>query len=140
MARTFVTERKIRFSHCDPAGIVYFVNFFDMVNAIVEDWFAEAVGFDFEELHIQRRVGFPIVNTGCEFFRPCHLGDQLTLELQIATLGSSSIEFAVTGRVGGEEKFRARHKVALMSLDSQRAMPIPQDMREKMRPYVKEAA
>jgi 4-hydroxybenzoyl-CoA thioesterase len=140
MARTFVTERKIRFSHCDPAGIVYFVNFFDMVNAIVEDWFAEAVGFDFEELHIQRRVGFPIVNTGCEFFRPCHLGDRLTLELQIATLGSSSIEFAVTGRVGGEEKFRARHKVALMSLDSQRAMPIPQDMREKMRPYVKEAA
>jgi 4-hydroxybenzoyl-CoA thioesterase len=138
MARSFVTERKIRFSHCDPAGIVYFVNFFDMVNAIVEDWFAEAVGFDFEELHIQRRVGFPIVNTGCEFFRPCHLGDRLQLELAIARLGNSSIEFAVTGRVGGEEKFRARHKVALMSLDSQRAMPIPEDMREKMRPYVKE--
>ena len=138
MARSFLTERKIRFSHCDPAGIVYFVNFFDMVNAIVEDWFAEAVGFDFEELHIQRRVGFPIVNTGCEFFRPCHLGDRLQLELAIARLGNSSIEFAVTGRVGGEEKFRARHKVALMSLDSQRAMPIPEDMREKMRPYVKE--
>ena len=138
MAITFTTERKIRFSHCDPAGIVYFVNFFDMVNAIVEDWFAEAVGFDFEELHIQRRVGFPIVNTGCEFFRPCHLGDRLQLELAIARLGNSSIEFAVTGRVGGEEKFRARHKVALMSLDSQRAMPIPEDMREKMRPYVKE--
>ena len=140
MARSFVTERKIRFSHCDPAGIVYFVNFFDMVNAIVEDWFAQAVGFDFEELHIQRRVGFPIVNTGCEFFRPCRLGDRLELELQIARLGNSSIEFAVTGRVGGEEKFRARHKVALMSLDSQRAMPIPDDMREKMRPYVKEIA
>jgi 4-hydroxybenzoyl-CoA thioesterase len=140
MARSFVTERKIRFSHCDPAGIVYFVNFFDMVNAIVEDWFAQAVGSDFEELHIQRRVGFPIVNTGCEFFRPCHLGDRLQLELAIARLGNSSIEFAVTGRVGGEEKFRARHKVALMSLDSQRAMPIPGDMREKMRPYVKEAA
>ena len=140
MARSFLTERKIRFSHCDPAGIVYFVNFFDMVNAIVEDWFAQAVGFDFEELHIQRRVGFPIVNTGCEFFRPCRLGDRLELELQIARLGNSSIEFAVTGRVGGEEKFRARHKVALMSLDSQRAMPIPDDMREKMRPYVKEIA
>jgi acyl-CoA thioesterase FadM len=73
MAHTFTTERKIRFSHCDPAGIVYFVNF----------------------------------------------------------------EFAVTGRVAGEEKFRARHKVALMSLDSQRAMPIPEDMRAKMLPYVK---
>lgn len=135
MGLRFTTERKIRFSHCDPAGIVYFVNFFDMVNAIVEDWFADVVGFDFEELHIQRRVGFPIVNTGCEFFRPCHLGDRLQLELSVAKLGNASIEFAITGRVGGEEKFRARHKVALMSLDSQRAIQIPDDMRAKMLPY-----
>lgn len=136
MARRFTTERKIRFSHCDPAGIVYFVNFFDMVSGAVEDWFGEAIGFTFNEMHIQRRVGFPIVNTGCEFFKPCHLGDQLVLELAIARLGRSSIEFEVTGRVAGDEKFRARHKVAMMSLETQRALPIPMDLREKMQPFV----
>ncbi len=136
MGRRFTTERKIRFSHCDPAGIVYFVNFFDMVNGAVEDWFGDAIGLTFNEMHIQRRVGFPIVNTGCEFFKPCHLGDRLVLELTIARLGRSSIEFSVVGRVGGEEKFRARHKVALMSLDTLRALPIPDDLREKMQPFV----
>ncbi len=136
MGRRFTTERKIRFSHCDPAGIVYFVNFFDMVSGAVEDWFGEAIGFTFNEMHIQRRLGFPIVNTGCEFFKPCHLGDRLVLELTIARLGRSSIEFSVVGRVGGEEKFRARHKVALMSLETLRALPIPDDLREKMRPFV----
>jgi len=139
MAQTFRTERKIRFSHCDPAGIVYFVNFFDMVSGAVEDWFGEAIGWTFNDMHIHRRVGFPIVNTGCEFFRPCHLGDVLTLELEIAKLGRSSIEFGVTGRVLGDEKFRARHKVALMSLDTQRALPIPDELRAKMLPYVTEA-
>ena len=138
MANTFTTERKIRFSHCDPAGIVYFVNFFEMISGIVEDWFREAVHLPFQEMHLERRVGFPIVSTGCEFFRPCHLGDRLQLELAVAKLGRSSIEFAVTGRVAGEEKFRARHKVALMSLDSQRALPIPDDMRAKMQPYVQD--
>jgi 4-hydroxybenzoyl-CoA thioesterase len=136
MARSFTTERKIRFSHCDPAGIVYFVNFFDMVSGAVEDWFGEAIGFTYNEMHIQRRLGFPIVNTGCEFFKPCHLGDRLVLALTIAKLGRSSIEFSVVGTVGGEEKFRARHKVALMSLDSLRALPIPEDLREKMKPFV----
>jgi acyl-CoA thioesterase FadM len=58
------------------------------------------------------------------------------LELAIAKLGRSSIEFEVTGRVAGEEKFRARHKVAMMSLDTQRALPIPMDLREKMQPFV----
>jgi 4-hydroxybenzoyl-CoA thioesterase len=132
----FSRERLIRFSHCDPAGIVYFVNFFDMVGGVVEDWFREAVGLPFNEMHLERRVGFPIVNTGCEFFRPAHLGDTLKLELVIAQLGRSSIEFSVTGSVGGEDKFRARHKVALVSLDTFRALPIPDDMRTKMSPYL----
>ena len=73
MATLFSTQRKIRFSHCDPAGIVYFPHFFDMINGCVEDWFAEAVGVNSQELLIKRRVGFPIVNTRCEFFRPCHI-------------------------------------------------------------------
>jgi len=103
---------------------------------VVEDWFREAIGLPFQEMHLARRVGFPIVNTGCEFFKPAHLGDTLKLELSIAKLGRSSIEFAIRGAVGGEEKFRARHKVAMVSLASFRAQPIPADMRAKMAPYV----
>jgi 4-hydroxybenzoyl-CoA thioesterase len=136
VAATFFRERLIRFSHCDPAGIVYFVNFFDMVGGVVEDWFRDAVGLAFQEMHLERRIGFPIVKTGCEFFRPAHLGDTLRLELAIARLGRSSIEFVVRGLVDGEEKFSARHKVALVSLDSWRPLPIPEDMRAKMQPFV----
>ena len=136
MPKPFARERLIRFSHCDPAGIVYFVNFVDMVGGVVEDWFRDAVGLPFQEMHLERRIGFPIVNTGCEFFKPAHLGDTLRLELAIAKLGRSSIDFEVRGSVGGEQKFRARHKVALVSLDTWRALPIPEDMRAKMEPYV----
>jgi len=135
MAMPFSTRRLIRFSHCDPAGIVFFVNFFEMISGIVEDWFRDAVGLPFQEMHLERRVGFPIVNTGCEFLRPCHLGDTLVLELSIARLGRASIEFDIRGRVGGDEKFRARHKVAMVSLETFRSMAIPEDMRAKMLPY-----
>jgi acyl-CoA thioesterase FadM len=58
------------------------------------------------------------------------------LELAIARLGRSSIEFRVRGSVGGNEKFVARHKVALVSLDSFRPLAIPDDMRVKMTPYI----
>jgi 4-hydroxybenzoyl-CoA thioesterase len=135
-AKLFARERLIRFSHCDPAGIVYFVHFFDMVSAVVEDWFREVVGLPFQEMHLERRVGFPIVDTGCQFMRPCHLGDTLTLELAIARLGRSSIEFRVQGRVGGEQKFVARHKVAMVSLESFKALPIPEALRGRMKPYL----
>jgi YbgC/YbaW family acyl-CoA thioester hydrolase len=113
------------------------VNFFDMIGAAVEDFFREVVRLPFQEMHLQRRVGFPIVNTGCEFRRPCHLGDILVLELCIARLGKSSIEFEVRGRVSEDEKFVAHHKVAMVSLDSFKAMPIPADLRSAMLPYAK---
>jgi 4-hydroxybenzoyl-CoA thioesterase len=135
VAKPFTTRRLIRFSHCDPAGIVFFVHFFEMISGVVEDWFREAIGLPFQEMHIARRLGFPIVNTGCEFYRPCHLGDTLTLELSIARLGRASIEFEIRGHVGGDEKFRGRHKVAMVSLDTFKSMPIPEDMRAKMLPY-----
>jgi 4-hydroxybenzoyl-CoA thioesterase len=140
VSSVFTLERRIRFSHCDPAGIVYFVNFFDMINAVVEDWFGEAMGLPFQDMHITRRVGFPIVDTQCEFIGPCHLGDLLVLELAIGRLGRSSIEFRIKGRVGQEEKLRARHKVAMVALDTFRATPIPADLRAKMAPYVIEGA
>ena len=136
MARVFTLERRIRFSHCDPAGIVYFVNFFDMINSVVEDWFGEAIGLPFQVMHRDQRIGFPVVDTGCQFFRPCHLGDLLVLELSIARLGRSSIEFSIRGRVGDEEKLRARHKVAMVSLETFRSTPIPDYLRERMEPYV----
>jgi 4-hydroxybenzoyl-CoA thioesterase len=135
MAAPFRTQRLIRFSHCDPAGIVFFVNYFEMISGIVEDWFREAVHLPFQAMHLERRVGFPIVSTGCEFFRPCHLGDTLVLELTVARLGRSSIEFDIRGRVQGDEKFRARHKVAMVSLDGFKSMAIPDEMRAKMLPY-----
>ena len=34
----FTRTVRIRFSHCDPAGIVYFPHYFDMFNGLIEDW------------------------------------------------------------------------------------------------------
>ena len=136
MGQRFSRERRIRFSHCDPAGIVYFVHFFDMVSGLVEDWYRDGIGIAHDEMLLKRRIGLPIVRTGCEFFRPAHLNDVLTLELAVAKLGRSSIEFEVRGAVAGEEKFRARHQVAMVSLDNFKAIPIPPDVRARIAPYV----
>ena len=41
MNATFERPVRIRFSHCDPAGIVFFPQYLVMTNALVEDWFNE---------------------------------------------------------------------------------------------------
>lgn len=132
----FRSDFRIRFSHCDPAGIVYFANFFDMINAVVEDWFARALDTPFQDLHMHQRRGFPVVNTQCEFSRPCQLGDCLVMELVVAHLGRSSLSLSIRGRVGEEEKLRARHTVSMVSLDTFRSVAIPEELRVKMVHYI----
>jgi 4-hydroxybenzoyl-CoA thioesterase len=130
--QTFPTEYLIRFSHCDPGGIVHFPRFFDMINATVEDWFADALGLPFDTMHMHKRFGFPIVNTQCEFYKPCRIGERLALELSVARLGRASLELTLSGKIGGEERIRARNVRAMMSLETYRAIPIPDDLRAKM--------
>jgi 4-hydroxybenzoyl-CoA thioesterase len=134
-ARNFPTEYLIRFSHCDPGGIVHFPRYFDMINAAVEDWFARALALPFDTMHMDRRFGFPIVHTQCEFLKPCRIGERLVLELSVARIGRASLDLAFCGRIAGEERLRARNVRSMMSLETYRALPIPDELRAAMAPF-----
>ena len=56
----FTRTVPIRFSHCDPAGIVYFPHYFDMFNGLIEDWYTEQLGVDYAKLILNDRYGFPL--------------------------------------------------------------------------------
>ena len=43
----FTRSIPIRFSHCDPAGIVYFPHYFNMFNGLIEDWYAQELRYDY---------------------------------------------------------------------------------------------
>jgi len=136
MAKLFRTERPIRFAHCDTSGVVYFVRLYEFMDGAVEDWFADVLALPFETLQLKRRIGTPIVANSCEFYQPLRLGDRLTLELAVRKLGRSSIEFEITGKVSGEARFRARHKIAMMSLDTYRSVEIPAEIRSRAEAYL----
>jgi len=127
----FRFAQPIRFSHCDPAGVLYFPHVFDFVNAVVEDWFAQRLGLPFHVLHLEHRRGNPVVRTRCEFVTPCRFGEELALELEPLAVGSSSIETRIEGSVGGAPRFRLRHKTAMMSMETMRAIELPDEVRKR---------
>ena len=92
MSQVFRVEYPIRFSHCDPAGIVYFPRFFDLIHQAMEDWFTYGLGERFSELVMQKGLGTPTVSTHCDFVSPARFGDTLTVELSILRLGTASVE------------------------------------------------
>jgi len=132
----FLHKRKIRFSHCDPTGILYFPHVFDFVNATVEDWFESGLGMPFPDFHLLHRLGNPVVSTDCEFMHPCRFGEEITLELSPTRIGYSSIEMRIAAKVLGEERMRLRHRTAMISLDRFRAIEIPAELRARVEEFL----
>ncbi len=136
MNQVFVHDQLIRFSHCDPAAIVYFPRFFDLAHATMEDWFATAVGHPLPELIGQRRVGTPTVSIRCDFSKPLRMGDTLRFELRVSRLGNASADLDYRGLKDATEHLRITQTVVFMDLDAARAVPIPDDVRSAILPFV----
>lgn len=85
----FIRTEKVRFQHIDYAGIVFYPRFFEMLNALVEDWFADELKRPFESMH--ETNGIPTVDLKVSFKHPARLGEILQKKLWVNKLGASSM-------------------------------------------------
>ncbi|QCP52163.1 acyl-CoA thioesterase [Trinickia violacea] len=138
-AAGFERPVRIRFAHCDPAGIVFFPQYLTLTNGLVEDWFTDELGIDYAHMISERRVGLPIVKLDCEFSRPSRMGETITLALAVKTIGRRSIGIEITGRLGDEIRFRATQALVTTSLESGVSIDIPGDIRAALTRFVAHA-
>jgi 4-hydroxybenzoyl-CoA thioesterase len=81
----------IEWGHCDPAGIVYFPNYFSYFDASTNALFLRALGFNkYEMLKRYDIVGIPLVDVGARFIVPSVFGDVVTIESNVAEIKRSS--------------------------------------------------
>lgn len=129
---TFATTVKVRFADVDPAGIVFYPRYFEMLNGAVEDWFAQDLGLDFKAMHLERKIGVPTVKLEASFVAPSELGDILTISITPQDVGRSSCTISVLFSGDGRERLRATVVLVCMDLIAQRAIEWPPVLRSRM--------
>ncbi|MEO8721960.1 MAG: thioesterase family protein [Sphingobium sp.] len=140
MNKAFETSTLVRFAHVDSAGIVFYPRYLEMLNGAVEDWCDQALGVDFNTLHVERRIGLPTVRLEVEFITPGRLGDHLTIRISPTQIGRTSCHINVEFMCEGETRLSARVVLVCMSLDEHRACEWPADMRSRIVEELVEAA
>ena len=131
MSDTVVFEREelVRFGHCDPAGIVFYPRYFEMLNALIEDWFTEGLGVDYARLLGPRRIGMPTVHLGTDFRRISRMGDRLVQRIRIKRLGRTSLSLAIAFDGPDGQRVAFEQVLVCTSLDTHQAQPFPDDLR-----------
>ncbi|MBN8629820.1 MAG: acyl-CoA thioesterase [Rhodobacterales bacterium] len=124
---------QIEFNHCDPAGIVFYPRYFEMVNSVIENFFADVVGRSFASMHNGASNGVPTVAMEAMFQRPSRLGDKVRFTLRVERVGGSSVKMWIEGH--GPDGLRLRVGMTLAWIDQMKAAPWPAEMRAALEAY-----
>jgi len=129
---SYVTTRTVRFSHCDPAGIIFYPRYFDLIHEAKEDWFSEVLDWPFSHFLGTLRQGFPIVRLEADFRGPSRMGEELAIALSVPVLGTASMHLHYAVTCAGAPRLDARTIVVHIDLDTGKPLPIGDELRQRI--------
>lgn len=127
----FSVERALRFGQCDPSGIAYFPAYLDILNSVVEDFWAD-IGFPWRKLILENQIGTPTVHLECDFKRPSIFGDLLTFDLVVRRVGRASLQLDHTVSSSDGIRWQAHQTLVATSTATHRSMPWPDAIRARL--------
>ncbi|WP_300675740.1 acyl-CoA thioesterase [Soonwooa sp.] len=131
----FIKEQRIRFEHCDPAGIVFYPRYFEMLNGLMEDFFREVLDYPFENMH--QDSGIPTVDIKTQFKSPAKLGDIITKSMYISKLGKTSCTYQYVFNLGDKTVLEGEGTIVFVSFENGGIQPKDWGkLRSKMEDYL----
>lgn len=121
-------EIRVEFNHCDPAGIVFFPRYYEMLNSVIENFFRDVLEAPWERVTTEEGHGVPTVRLETVFRAPSRLGEVLVIALQVVAVGRTSVDFALEAVCEGELRLTSSHRLVWVGRDG-RAAPWPAGLR-----------
>jgi 4-hydroxybenzoyl-CoA thioesterase len=130
---------RIEWGDCDPAGIIYYVRYFEIFDVSTTMLFERAIGMKkIQYLKAYSFLGHPVAETRAKFRMPTRFGDDVTIKTQVVAVGRSSIKLehslslgAALAAEGAETRVWAvRDPNDPMRVKSE---PIPAEIAERLR-------
>ena len=135
--RRFAVKYPIRFAHCDPAGIIFFPQYLVLFNALVEDWFNQALHHSYADMLAKEYTGLPIVHLETDFRAITRMGETPEFGLRIAKLGTRSLTLDLDCTAAdGQLRVSARKVLVFTDLRTHQAIAVPAAIRKAMEQWM----
>ena len=133
----FTHTHKVLFKDCDPAGIVFFPRYFEMIADATEAYFEEALKTPYPEL--LKSHGVPTAQIEASFTAPSRHGDTLTISFNCQNVGRTSTKLKITAQCGDQSRFTA-HTTLVHITKSGQPEPWPAPLRAALRAQIEGTA
>lgn len=128
---SYTRDIRIEFNHCDPAGIVFFPRYFEMINSMTENFFRDRLDYPFERIVLGERSSVPTVHLEIDFRAPSRLGEMVRFALEVTGLGRSSVDLRHRATGAGVVRLEAHQRLVWVD-EGGRAAGWPAELRNKL--------
>jgi 4-hydroxybenzoyl-CoA thioesterase len=126
---------RVEFNHCDPAGIVFYPRYFEMVNSTCETFFRDVVGYSYAAM-MRAGDATPTASLQATFHAPTRLGEVLDWQLVILRIGSASLLLRIVA-MGEDGQARVTvEKTLVFTNGSLRSQPWTEALRSQFAGYL----
>jgi 4-hydroxybenzoyl-CoA thioesterase len=134
MATVRISRRTLAWGECDPAGIIFYPNYYRWMDEATWAMFAE-VGYGAQRMR-DEHFSLPLVDSRCQFFASPVFGESIELRSKVTKWGTSSFSLehdfvaASDGRQlarGTESRVWCRYEAGPGS--PLKSVPVPADVR-----------
>ena len=92
LAAPLTYKLRVRYGECDAQGVVFNAHFLAYFDIGITELFRAAFGtLGGYQAMVDRGVDMVVAEAGLRYYRPAHFDDELTLEVAVARLGTTSI-------------------------------------------------
>ncbi len=129
----FRFEVRIRFIDTDTSGRIHYTAMFRYFES-AEIEFMRSLGVNYGA----HGFGLPRVHVECDFLMAIGYDDLVAIEVCLTKLGRSSIRLEFCARKRGELAAKGAIVVVCMDKETQSAIPIPDELRARLQPALRD--
>ncbi len=132
----FRIQTRVRWSDCDPLGIIWYGAYLKYFEAAEHEMF-RAAGLPYEVLRVEREVQLPRKAFTVEFHSPAQMDEVLDIDVGVKKIGSSSLTMRFEAYRAADRVRRATADLTVVCVEktSITKRVIPDWVREALKPY-----
>lgn len=132
----FAVQERVRWSDCDPLGIIYYGTYVRFFEAAEHEMFRQA-GLPYEVMRVQRQVQLPRKAFSVEFHSPAEMDELMEIRVGVSKIGETSLTMRFEAYRARDLVHRASALLTVVCVDKETITkrPLPDFVKQALRPY-----
>jgi acyl-CoA thioesterase FadM len=131
--RPFTVRRCVKWGECDPAGVVYTVNFSEYVISVSNRFYAYLLDASLESAKSQHAFGTPVKALSFVFNKSLRPDDLFDMSVNVVGVRERSFDLAIEATdMSGDSVFSAKLSPICIARPERRSIAIPPQFKSKL--------